>query len=316
MLGNRKNQSILATNMLFLIVALLLLTVGAKVQQRDLYSGLLITEYLIVLVPILTFIIIRGHSIKRVLRLNGISLSQIIYTIIIVILAYPIAVFLNYIGIIIISRFGKIIPNTVPLPTNLNEFLVSFLVIALSPGICEEVMFRGLIMNSYETLGRKKAIIYSAILFGMFHFNVQNLLGPIFLGLIFGIIVIKTNSILTGIIGHTVNNTIALVLGYGLNKLSDYEQSLKGMNITVSDMDALFYGLIPLAVLAFIAGILLILFIKRMPASKTLAQAFNNTYDGLFINIRRRTKMNKWDRIPIWIFILIFIGWNYIIFFL
>ncbi len=63
-------------------------------------------------------------------------------------------------------------------------------------------------------LERKKAIIYSAILFGIFHFNVQNLLGPIYLGLLFGIIAYKTDSIYPTIIGHTVNNTIALTIGY------------------------------------------------------------------------------------------------------
>src|SRR5699024_4587010 len=76
------------------------------------------------------------------------------------------------------------------------------------------IMFRGTIMNAYEGLSKKKAIIYSAVLFGLFHLNLQNLVGPILLGIIFGIIVYKTNSIYSSIIAHTINNGIALTIGY------------------------------------------------------------------------------------------------------
>lgn len=56
----------------------------------------------------------------------------------------------------------------------------------------------------------------------MFHFNVQNLLGPIFLGLLFGYLVVETNSLFAGIMGHIVNNGTAVVVAFVFNLLQGF----------------------------------------------------------------------------------------------
>ena len=211
---DKNTPSILETNMLFLFIALLLITLGAKAQYWNIYIGLLVTEYLIILLPVLAYLRFNDYSIKDALRLNKINLKHILLTILIVLSSYPVAVFFNFIGLTLLNKFTQVRANPIPIPSNPREYILCFLIIALTPGICEEVMFRGLIMSSYDSFGKKKAIIYSAILFGVFHFNAQNLLGPIYLGLLFGIIAYKTDSIYPTIIGHTVNNTIALTIGY------------------------------------------------------------------------------------------------------
>lgn len=315
MIEKKKNPSILGTNILYLIIALLLITLGAKVQSREVYTGLLITEYVIVLIPTLLYLKFNGYSIKEVLRLNRISLKQSIYIIFIVILSYPVAIFFNFIGIIMLSKFGQILPNTVPIPTSTDEFLLSFFIIALTPGICEEAMFRGLVMNSYESLGMKKAVIYSAILFGMFHFNVQNLLGPIFLGIIFGIIALKTDSLFSTMLGHSINNTIALIIGYKLVGLED----LHGVSYTIDLMpetSLMVYTFIALGILALIFGLLLYKLIKSLPGSRKKSVEIHNAYKEILLRTRnKKLKMNWLERIPIGIFMLIFILWNYKFFF-
>ena len=64
MIENKNNPSILETNVLYLIIALLLTTIGAYVQSKEVYTGLLITEYLIILLPTLSYLKINGYSIK------------------------------------------------------------------------------------------------------------------------------------------------------------------------------------------------------------------------------------------------------------
>ncbi|CCQ98570.1 putative Abortive infection protein [[Clostridium] ultunense Esp] len=315
MMENKKNPSILGTNILYLIIALLLITLGAKAQYREVYTGLLITEYVIVLMPTLLYLKLNGYSIKDVLRLNRITLKQTIYIIFIVMFSYPVAIFFNFVGIMILSKFGQIAPNAVPIPASSNEFLLSFFIIALTPGICEEAMFRGLVMNSYESLGRRKAVIYSAILFGMFHFNVQNLLGPIFLGIIFGIIALKTDSLFSTILGHTINNAIALIIGYKLVGLED----LQGVSYTVDLMpesSLMVYTFIALGILALIFGLLLYKLIKSLPGSRKKSVEIDNAYREILLRTRnKKLKMNWLERIPIGIFMLIFILWNYKFFF-
>lgn len=313
MIKNRKEPSILEANILYLLIGIALITIGAQAQSRNIYMGLLITEYLIILLPILFFLKIKGYSIRENLRLNGISLKQAVFVILIVVFSYPIAIFFNFIGLFLLDKFAQVRPNTVPIPSTSKQYLISFLVIALTPGICEEVMFRGMIMNSYDKLGRKKAIIYSAILFGIFHFNAQNLLGPIFLGLLFGIIAYKTNSLIATIIGHTLNNTIALTIGYTINRLEDeIDPAIDGV-VFPEGSEALM-GIVGLGIVALIFGIIVYKLIKNLPSSGEYQGMEVNNFvlgDSLMDFASKKKSMGIIDSIPVFIIIVLFMVWNY-----
>lgn len=303
---NRKNPSVTDTNFLFLVIAVLLLTLGSWVQSKDTYIGLIITEYLIILFPVVYYLNRRGYNLKEFLRLNRLTLKQIKYIVLIVIFSYPIAVFLNYIGILFLSRFGRIMPNPIPIPSNIKEYLLSFIVIALTPGICEEVMFRGMIMRTYEVYGRKKAIILSAVLFGLFHFNLQNLLGPIFLGLMFGVLVSKTKSLLSSIIGHIVNNTVALTIGFLSNDIQ------KASTDIMPDTSVIAYGSFVLGIIALLFWLIVRKLLISFPVDTNEAYMLDEE-DGAISSIK--TGMRIIDIIPIAIIIIIFLVWSYIIYF-
>lgn len=214
-----KNPNILEANYFYLFIAIVFLSFAKIAKNLNFASITIIVEYGILLVPTVLFIKIRGYSLKKVLRLNKLSLKQIILVPIITVFAYPIGVFVNYLMIIILSLFGKVKPNIIPIPETSGEFLISLFLIAITAGICEEVVFRGLMLKSYEKLGKKQAILISGIMFGLFHFNLQNLFGPIFLGILFGYILYKTDSIFSTMLAHATNNAIALSLGVIMKKL-------------------------------------------------------------------------------------------------
>lgn len=274
---NEREDKIFKANLLFLLLGLVLFYFGTKAQRNNIYSGILITEYVIILIPNLLYLKLKGHSLKRTLRLNKISKKQILYIILITIFSYPVAVFLNNLMLAFLSLFGEFVPSVVPLPESKKLYLLSLFILAITPGICEEVMFRGTIMNAYEGLGKNRAIVFSAILFGLFHINLQNLIGPIFLGLIFGIVVYKTNSIYSSILGHILNNGIAMTIGYfamksqeGIDNIPAYELSYRTQ---------LFIALIFTSVIALGAGYVLIKLIKKLPHSEEVTEVeveYNN----------------------------------------
>lgn len=304
MIENKKTPSILETNILYLFIGLLLLTLGTIAQSQNLYKGLLITEYIIVLLPVILYLKLRGCSLKANLRLNRINFKQIIITILIVIFSYPVAVFFNFIGITILSKIGDINPTSVPLPSTLGEYIVSFLIIAITPGICEEVMFRGMVMSSYDKLGKKKAIIYSAIAFGVFHFNGANLLGPIYLGILFGIIVYKTNSLYLSIIGHTVNNGIALTLGYLLKNMEGIGQDMAMSVSVVPGIGEMIIAIIILGLGVSLCGYIVYRLIKILPGG------FENNNEPLYENVNKDTKLTLVEIIPLIIILALFVFWN------
>ncbi len=310
---DKNTPSILEANILFLFIALLLLTLGARAQYKEIYTGLLITEYLIIFMPILLFLKLNNYSISHTFRLNKVNFKQILLTILIVLSSYPVAVFFNFIGLTLLNRFTQIRPNPIPIPSNPREYILGFLIIALTPGICEEVMFRGLIMTSYDSFGRKKAIIYSAILFGIFHFNAQNLLGPIYLGLLFGIIAYKTDSIYPTIIGHTANNTIALTIGYFATRAEQIvELNMENINMPeMGEMVAAFFGL---GVLALIFGFVSFKLIRLMPTRENNEVLEINTFiqgENLLEDLDNKKGMSIMEVFPIFIVMIIFIIWNY-----
>ena len=324
----RKKPSIFEVNLLFLLLGISLLTIGAFVQRRELYSGLLITEYILILLPCLLFLKIKRAPIKETLRLNRIGLKQIILVIAITIFTYPLAVFFQAIFIGLLNIFKDLMPTTVPMPNDKIQYIISFFIIAVSPGICEEVMFRGVIMDTYSSLGYKKSIIISALLFGIFHFNLMNFIGPTILGIVFGIMVYKTNSIYSSIIGHTANNGIALTIGFFLNKYQEEIDNMMMEASTLPETPGIANIIVP-----FIFLVLCFLIVKtllgQLESVETVSQVegdftldssldldFNDEELYNYEDISYRPRGSRIKYLPVVILILIFVIINGLYFFL
>lgn len=305
----KNKPKIIEGNMLYLIITILLLTVGSLAQQRDMFSGLLITEYIITLAPILLYLKIKGYNFKEVLRLNKLTIKEVFLIPAITLLAYPVGAFLNLLMMIIISTFGEIVEPPLPTPSSGGIYLIGLFVIAITPGICEEVMFRGFIMKTYDSKGYKKAIFISGILFGLMHFNLQNLLGPIFLGVLFGFMVYRTNSLFAGIIGHITNNGFAWTLTYFVTKSGvDIEQA-EEVSIEISETMSMMMGAIFLLGIALFTSILAYKLYKKLPDRQAQNLDNENEIESVYNTGKGEEKIIKGTLkyIPIIIIVLIYI---------
>ncbi len=199
----------------FLMVAILLLTLGAFVQEKNFLFGIFFTEYILILLPVFVFGIIGKVNIKKALRIKKISFSVIWRIVIISILFLPVVGLVNYFAIFLLSFGNNVTPNVIPSADTAPTLVKHFILIAFSAGLCEEFFFRGMIMNSLvNKIGTRWSIFGTAFLFGIFHFNMQNFLGPFILGILFGHLILITDSIWSSVIAHTVNNGMAVFLGF------------------------------------------------------------------------------------------------------
>jgi hypothetical protein len=106
--------------------------------------------------------------------------------------------------------FGNDLLLTNPLDTLLITIGAIFL-----GSIFEEIIFRGIVLRGFFlTYSPKKAIIFSAIIFGIIHGHPLKIWGAIILGLSFGWIFYKTKSIGNTIILHFSANFIVLLQSY------------------------------------------------------------------------------------------------------
>lgn len=300
-----RKPSILEVNIIYLILGFALLFGGYMVQQREVYSGLLITEFIIILLPNLIYLKFKGYSIKNVLKINPISFIQVVFIFLIMIFSYPIAVFLNAIFLAIINNFSSALPTTVPIPTDIGGLLSGMFVMAVAPGICEEIMFRGTIKSAYDRLGYRKSVLLSAILFGVFHFNILNLIGPIFLGIILGILVNKTNSIFSSILGHTLNNAFALSIGYFMTKYIPEIEEISDANLIIEDKQLIIMSIISLGLLAILCIVALIFLFKHIPVNESYLDIYEFSEINFFED---RFRIIKY--LPILIIFIVFIVLN------
>lgn len=272
--------TILEANILYFAGALLLVFIGSYVQSVNIKSGLLITEYILVLLPVIVVLKLKHIGLKTFLRFNKLRLKHGLIIALATVFLYPVALFFNLIMLTLLSYFGlNVEPLPIPTANSLIEYIILFFIIAISAGICEEVFFRGLLLRSYEEKYKMAGIAITAVMFGIFHFNLQNLFGPIILGLVFGYLVHITDSIYAGIIGHIVNNGFAVTLMYVFNILK--EKLSKYGNIApenaIPDTMQLLAATITIGFIAAITGGLAYLLIRII--KKDMSMNVNQYFD-------------------------------------
>ncbi|NJD03945.1 MAG: CPBP family intramembrane metalloprotease [Ruminiclostridium sp.] len=187
---------------------------GEKFLMDNIYLVVLINEFVVILIPVLLYTLVKKADFKGVFRIRKLDPLHGAIILLLSIAAYPVAMMLNNIAVYFLQFAGDITAQPIPIPRNLQELLVGLLVIAVSPAICEELFHRGLLLSAYERRGSMKAVAFTAVFFGIFHFDLTNFLGPVFLGLLIGYYVIRTNSIFAGILAHFLNNAMAEIIQY------------------------------------------------------------------------------------------------------
>lgn len=105
---------------------------------------------------------------------------------------------------------------------------LGLLSIALLAPILEELLFRGAI-EGYLLRERKSpwgAIVISSLVFGVVHMNPAQIPFAFLLGMMFGWLYYRTGSLLPGVVGHVLNNSVAAVnmLLYGDATLEEQMQ--------------------------------------------------------------------------------------------
>ncbi|MEQ1906553.1 MAG: ABC transporter permease subunit [Pirellulaceae bacterium] len=98
---------------------------------------------------------------------------------------------------------------------------------AIIPALCEEWFFRGMLQRSLLTSMKPwKAIAISALAFGVFHtlsgsvVSFDRLLPTALMGLLLGLLAYKANSIVPGILMHSVHNATIAFIAYYLPQLN------------------------------------------------------------------------------------------------
>jgi uncharacterized protein len=90
---------------------------------------------------------------------------------------------------------------------------LALLFVALTPAICEEVIFRGYLQRNVERrLGAAASVVLVGLLFGLFHLRLTEFVPLSILGIYLGYVVWVSGSLWAGVLVHLLNNGIAVVV--------------------------------------------------------------------------------------------------------
>jgi sodium transport system permease protein len=172
----------------------------------------LASQLVVILTPALLMTAVLAGSAKQTLLLRRPRALAVPAAALLAVVLHPVAVQLA-------SAVQRLYPITgmeafakhIEALTKDAPFWQILLLMALTPAICEELAFRGCILSGFRHLGHKwRAIIYSALFFGVTHAILQQSLIAALVGVVIGYIAVQTGSILPGMVFHAVHNGLML----------------------------------------------------------------------------------------------------------
>ena len=167
-------------------------------------------QYIAFLIPISIYLFLNKSNIERILKPNMLNLKSIFIIVCIWVSVLPIILLMAE---LYIYFFGDTLANIVS--QNSHESLtINFFLIAITPAILEELLMRGIILDGYRNKSRLVAAIMNGFMFGMLHLNSFQFFHTFIAGIIASYLVYATNSIFAGMLIHTINNGLPLIIDY------------------------------------------------------------------------------------------------------
>ncbi|MFB3844385.1 MAG: ABC transporter permease subunit/CPBP intramembrane protease [Candidatus Cloacimonadaceae bacterium] len=197
----------------YVLALLALYYIGSAWQGKEIVSGMLKTEIILVLLPVLLILAVMKLDVKSTLRLNS---TRPLNYLLVLLIAVPASV--------LVTLVSQLINLVYPIPPEYLEKMSELLklpqlklwqivtLIAILPAICEEIMFRGFIFRFFEKGSKWFPILVSAGLFALFHLDPYRFVPVLLLGILLGWLLYKSDSIYVTMLFHATNNTLAILI--------------------------------------------------------------------------------------------------------
>ncbi len=242
----------------FAFVMLLIFYAGSALQSWRMHAGVALTQYLLILAPVLLMLWYGKIQRRTALSLRVPSPAAVGGSLLAgvgwVVLSIQIGVYLQRLmktpeELEIVAR------KLFELDTLPGGVWTLLAIVAISPAICEESLFRGVILSSLkDRLPNWATIGVVGLLFGLFHLSVYKVIPTALSGAFFAYLVLRSGSIVCSAIAHALLNGLAILLE--TNHLPEViTSSLQGIDI---EHNGLPFTWNVVGVALFVAGIVLV----------------------------------------------------------
>ncbi|MDA0329497.1 MAG: ABC transporter permease subunit [Gemmatimonadetes bacterium] len=199
------------------LVALLFFYGGIRLQLRFGEAGLLAAEWLLLFVPAVLIVVLTGVDPVRTLSLRRPSPRGLFGSVVLIAGAVPLVWAIGWLQSFVLPVPWELLEGLEDLVTaeTTGRLLWLLLLLAVTPAVCEELVFRGVLLGGTRTLGPGRMIVLNGLVFGAFHLSFQTVirfLPTATLGIVIAWAVWRTGSIWVGMLMHFLNNATIVVL--------------------------------------------------------------------------------------------------------
>ena len=184
---------------------------------------------LMILIPALIVVLFSGDRLSVMIPFRKIKISSVLFTLLYTVMLYPMSMLANAISMLFVeNRVIDLSDDILKLP--MWQMLLS---IGLFGPFVEEVVFRGVMLHSYQRSGRIiGSVLLSSFLFGLMHLNFNQFFYGFLLGIMLALLVEATGSVLPSFIAHATFNSLEVILMYKSSGFLDGAESiLKGKDL-------------------------------------------------------------------------------------
>ena len=240
----------------FAVVMVVVLFAFGPIQNALGMPGLVVTELILLAMAVVPAIVMKWN-LKEVFSIRLPKIRQIFGAL--VIWGGGLLLMLG-VNMVIMYLFPQQMANT---SNALNSFVTSvgpvvgFLIVAVSPAICEEALCRGLIQYTFRDV-KSKVIVVAAIgvIFGLFHMDPVRILGTGILGAAIAYVMLETKNLLLPMLMHFANNSLSAVSMFSTSGGAVSEEMIEASTEMISSSTA-FVGVY--VMLAAMAPVLLLI---------------------------------------------------------
>jgi sodium transport system permease protein len=202
--------------LIFAGIMLLLFYIGSTVQLKSITTGLLITEWGLIFLPVMLSISYFKIDLKQSLQLKWPAWMIWPGTLLAGVGAFGFMIWISWIQMRIFPEYEELIKSMQDI-LNISVLQVhpaiGLFIFALSPAICEETLFRGVLLSAFKKrMPGWMSVLAVGCLFGLFHVHLYRLLPTALLGILFSYIVYRSGSLWPAVLAHFVNNGIVFLI--------------------------------------------------------------------------------------------------------
>ncbi len=207
------NIALLTAFAVMTVLQLLVAFVPAVAKLFTAITANVIVSQAFTIAPFIFFFVYCGINVPKEIKVVKMRAGDVMLTILLAFLLQPVLRFFNALSLVFTENetTGLVLGLMKQLP-----FLPALLLTALLPAVVEETVFRGAVYRTYRKASPTRAIIFSALLFGLFHGNLNQFFYAVVLGIVFCCLVEASGSIVSSMIVHFITNALSVCAVYAL----------------------------------------------------------------------------------------------------